>query len=201
MGWGGLGCGEGWGAGAGAAGAVADGMKQCFAVGAGEDPDGETLRRWLAGITGFGGDTASVNGAALLATAQRADAAPFVLTFEGLQNGELVEDFYNGGTGSSGSSGFDYGVELLDVSEALIDLDPGGSGNFANEPTPDTVVFFTIGGEIILDVAAGFDVGFVGPGDGPAEGGEEEKEDEEGVVVVDASLFTLWLESTSRYGQ
>ena len=77
-----------------------------------------------------------------------------MLTFEGLQNGELVEDFYNGGTGSSGSSGFDYGVELLDVSEALIDLDSGGGGNFANEPTPDTVVFFTIGGEIILDVAS-----------------------------------------------
>ena len=83
-----------------------------------------------------------------------------MLTFEGRQNCELVEDFYNGGTGSSGSFGFDYGVELLDVSEALIDLDSGGSGNFANEPTPDTVVFFTIGGEIILDVAAGFDVGF-----------------------------------------
>ena len=41
----------------------------------GEDADGETLRRWLAGITGFGGDTASVDGAALLATAQRAAGA------------------------------------------------------------------------------------------------------------------------------
>ena len=54
---------------------LADAMKQCFAVGGGEDADGETLRRWLAGITGFGGDTASVDGAALLATAQRAAGA------------------------------------------------------------------------------------------------------------------------------
>ena len=54
---------------------LADAMKQCFAVGGGKDADGETLRRWLAGITGFGGDTASVDGAALLATAQRAAGA------------------------------------------------------------------------------------------------------------------------------
>jgi hypothetical protein len=71
---------------------LADAMKQCFAVGAGEDPDGETLRRWLAGITGFGGDTASVNGAALLATAQRAAGALVAATSRAAAAERAAED-------------------------------------------------------------------------------------------------------------
>ena len=71
---------------------LADAMKQCFAVGAGEDPDGETLRRWLVGITGFGGDTASVNGAALLATAQRAAGALVAATSRAAAAERAAED-------------------------------------------------------------------------------------------------------------
>lgn len=89
-----------------------------------------------------------------------ASAATFVLDFEGLQNLEAVNDFYNGGTGSLGSSGTDYGVSFSTTSLAIIDADAGGTGNFANEPSPDTVLFFLSGGAATMNVAAGFDTGF-----------------------------------------
>jgi len=89
-----------------------------------------------------------------------ASANPQLLTFEGLLNNERILDFYNGGTGSFGSSGPNYGISFGLNSLALIDSDNGGTGNFANEPTPDTVAFFLTGPGNLMNVAAGFDTGF-----------------------------------------
>lgn len=87
--------------------------------------------------------------------------AVFVLDFEGLGDLEAVDDFYNGGTGGNGSGpGPDYGVEFSANSLALIDADAGGSGNFANEPSPSTILFWLDQNSAVMNVAAGFDTGF-----------------------------------------
>ena len=62
--------------------------------------------------------------------------------------------YYNGGGGPN------YGVSFSDATLALVDADAGGSGNFANEPSADTVMFFLDANNAILTVAAGFDTGF-----------------------------------------
>lgn len=84
------------------------------------------------------------------------------LDFESLKNMEQVQDFYNGGTGSEGSTkGLDYGITFSSNTLALIDSDAGGSGNFANEPSPSTTFFFT-GDDtnIYMNVEDGFTEGF-----------------------------------------
>ena len=82
-----------------------------------------------------------------------------VLDFEGAGDNAQLLDFYNGGTDSLGNSGVDYGVSFGSDSLALIDADAGGSGEFANEPSPDTIMYF-LSGTAILNVEAGFDTGF-----------------------------------------
>ena len=87
-------------------------------------------------------------------------SATITLDFEGLQNLESIDNFYNGGTGELGSFlGLDYGFEVTNNALALIDSDAGGSGNFGGEPSSDTIMFF-LGG-----VGAGFNItgGFEGP--------------------------------------
>jgi hypothetical protein len=104
---------------------------------------------------------AAIGTAAMLATAP-AMASPvvFQLTFEGLQNLEAVENFYNGGTGSLGSSGPNLGISFGSNALAIIDSDaPGGTGNFGGEPSPDTVLFF-LSGSAVLNYAPGFTTGF-----------------------------------------
>ncbi|PZO91561.1 MAG: PEP-CTERM sorting domain-containing protein [Sphingomonas sanxanigenens] len=102
----------------------------------------------------------------LLATAVAAIAsAPasadvVTLTFEGVGDQVAVNDFYNGGTDGAGNSGANYGINFSRTSLALIDIDAGGSGNFANEPSPSTVLFFLSGGAATMNVAAGFTTGF-----------------------------------------
>jgi len=96
----------------------------------------------------------------LAVSSQAANAVPVVLTFEGLQDQEQILDFYNGGTGSAGSSGPNFGINFGAGALALIDSDAGGSGNFANEPSADTIAFFLSSGSLIMNVAAGFDTGF-----------------------------------------
>ncbi len=98
--------------------------------------------------------------AAVAALSASASAAVVVLDFEGLKDFEAVQNFYNGGTGSAGSSGTNYGVAFSGPTLALIDADAGGSGNFANEPSPDTVMFFLDANNAILNYAAGFTTGF-----------------------------------------
>lgn len=83
-----------------------------------------------------------------------------VLTFEGLGDHEAVLDYYNGGFGGSGSGpGPNYGITFGADSLALIDADAGGNGNFANEPSPNTIAFF-LTGSVIMNVPAGFGTGF-----------------------------------------
>jgi len=83
-----------------------------------------------------------------------ASSAVIVLTFEGVGDLNPVGDFYNGGGGPN------YGVSFSPETLALVDSDEGGSGNFANEPSPSTVMFFLEADEAILNVAAGFTTGF-----------------------------------------
>lgn len=91
-----------------------------------------------------------------LAGANACPAAPVTLTFEGLRDQESVLNFYNGGTGSLGSSGTNYGISFAGNTLALIDSDAGGTGNFANEPSASTVMFFLSGASTVLNVSGGF---------------------------------------------
>ncbi len=86
-------------------------------------------------------------------------ASAFVLDFEGAGNVAYLNDFYNGGTDSQGNSGTNYGVQFGTNALSVIDADAGGSGNFANEPSPSTILFFTKG-SAILNYAPGFDTAF-----------------------------------------
>lgn len=81
-------------------------------------------------------------------------ASPIVLDFEGLPNLSAVGNYYNGGAGTN------YGVEFSGDTLAAIDQDAGGDGNFANEPSPSTIMFFLDSNNAILNLAAGFDTGF-----------------------------------------
>lgn len=86
--------------------------------------------------------------------------ASVVLTLEGVGDGAFVNDFYNGGTDSDGNSGINYGIDFLTFgSIGLIDSDVGGSGDFANEPSPETVLLVAPSAWA-MNVAAGFETGF-----------------------------------------
>lgn len=98
--------------------------------------------------------------ACVFALATTATAGPIVLDFEGLANNEAVANYYNGGLGGSGSGpGANYGISFSSNALAIIDADAGGTGNFANEPSPDTVMYF-LTGSAIMNVSAGFSTGF-----------------------------------------
>ncbi len=102
----------------------------------------------------------TIAAAALIMGLSAPSANAVVLTFDGLQDFEQVLDFYDGGAGSLGSIGPDYDITFGDSALALIDIDAGGSGNFANEPTPDTIAFFLSGGDLVMNVLNGFTTGF-----------------------------------------
>lgn len=95
-----------------------------------------------------------------LAAATPALAEPVVLDFEGATSGLALNDFYNGGTDAGGASGVNYGINFTSTSLALVDADAGGTGNFGNEPSPSTILFFLSGGAATMNVAAGFTTGF-----------------------------------------
>lgn len=91
-----------------------------------------------------------------LASAAPASAAIVVLNFEGLGELEQVGNFYNGG------AGMNFGVSFQPGAQARIDADaPGpGAGNFANEPSESTIMFFPTASNAVMNYAAGFDTGF-----------------------------------------
>ncbi len=99
-------------------------------------------------------------GLAAAAAAVPTNAATVTLDFEGLQNLEPIGNFYNGGTGGSGSSGANLGAGFSANALAIIDEDAGGTGNIGGEPSPSTVMFFLTGTAATLNYAAGFDTGF-----------------------------------------
>lgn len=96
----------------------------------------------------------AVTGSFFAASAYSATIDSVTLDFEGVGDLQAVEDFYNGGDGE------DFGISFSENALAIVDLDAGGSGNFANEPTADTVLFFLTGAAATLNVDAGFEVGF-----------------------------------------
>ncbi|EGB13973.1 protein of unknown function DUF1555 [Pseudodesulfovibrio mercurii] len=83
-----------------------------------------------------------------------------VLDFEGLGNLDYINEFYNGGTSSMGYSGTNYGVSFSSNARSIIDSDAGGTGNFGNEPSPSTILFFLDGDAAIMSLSSGFDTGF-----------------------------------------
>lgn len=96
----------------------------------------------------------AVSAAAIVAVAGSASAAVITLDFEGIANNAAVGNYYNGGGGTN------YGVSFSGSTLALVDADAGGTGNFGNEPTANTIMFFLDANEAILNVAAGFEAGF-----------------------------------------
>jgi hypothetical protein len=92
----------------------------------------------------------------VVSLASPSGATVLLLTFEGLQDGESVDNFYSGGTGGLGSGpGPDHGVSLSNA-RASVDSDAGGSGSFGGEPSPNTVIAPEGGGGITVDVPDGF---------------------------------------------
>ena len=92
--------------------------------------------------------------AVLLATAGIALADPITLTFEGVGNNTAIGDFYNGGAG--GNDGISFGSDSL----GLVSSADGGSGNFSNNPSGDTIAYFLGGPGDLMNVAGGFSTGF-----------------------------------------
>ena len=104
---------------------------------------------------------ALLGGAALVAAP--AYAAPIVLDFAGLNGNaqERVGNFYNGGTGSQGSHGTNYGISF--GSDAIsCSGQPAGTCNSALIPggAGANLLYFTSGPGDVMNVAAGFDTGF-----------------------------------------
>jgi len=71
------------------------------------------------------------------------------LTFEGICDQCPIGNFY-------GSKGIYFSSNSL----GLIEDEAGGSGNFANEPSPVTIAFFLNGTGDIMNIPAGFTTGF-----------------------------------------
>jgi hypothetical protein len=76
-------------------------------------------------------------------------AEVLTLTFEGIADSTPVGDFYAAD-----------GITFSPATLALVDQDAGGGGNFANEPSANTIMFFLDADNAILNYAAGFETGF-----------------------------------------
>jgi hypothetical protein len=107
----------------------------------------------------------SIGGAVAFALAVMLTASPAaattVLTFEGLQDLESIDRFYDGANGGLGSGpGPDLGITFSPNALAIVDSDAGGIGNIGGEPSPSTALFFLSGTAATMNVPAGFDTGF-----------------------------------------
>ncbi|TVQ08679.1 MAG: PEP-CTERM sorting domain-containing protein [Bacteroidetes bacterium] len=84
-----------------------------------------------------------------------------VLDFEGLANTQPILDYYNGGFAGGGiGPGPDYGVTFSGATLSIIAEYAGGTGNFQNEPSPSTIMFFLDEDNATMNVEAGFETGF-----------------------------------------
>jgi len=98
---------------------------------------------------------------ASIAVAAPASAA-ITLDFAGLNGDaqELVQEYYNGGTGSLGSSGGpNYGISFSGNAIAC-SVQPNGVCNSGGLPSPGNLLFFLSGGATTMNVTGGFDTGF-----------------------------------------
>lgn len=109
--------------------------------------------------------------ACLLAQSVSSHAAVVVLDFEGVNatypsGYAFVQDFYNGGTSSDGTSGTDYGISFTANAQAICLNTPGVScsntsrGGLGDPNSQQGGLFFLSGVETFMNVAAGFDTGF-----------------------------------------
>ena len=90
-----------------------------------------------------------------------AQSGVVTLTFEGLQNNEPIQNYYNGGYGGLGSGpGPNYGVTFGPDSLSIISIVNGGGGNFTGNPSGDTTAYFRSGPGVVMNVANGFQNGF-----------------------------------------
>lgn len=97
--------------------------------------------------------------ALLAAGVSQADV--IVLDFEGMVAGESINEFYNGGTGSAGSTtGLDYDISFTSNGIICLDADAGGNCNSANEPSPESGLIFLEGVAATMNVLNGFTTGF-----------------------------------------
>ena len=107
----------------------------------------------------------------ILITSGIANATTEVLTFGGLQNGEEVLNYFNGGTGSDGSAGPNYGIVFSPNTFVGLSLAAGGTFQNFNQPSGSfTSIGFFSGNGDIMDVAAGFTTGFSFYKSGPVGG-------------------------------
>jgi hypothetical protein len=98
---------------------------------------------------------------ALALTAGMSALATETLTFNGLQDQEPIDNYYDGGLGGLGSGpGPNYGITFTSDSLAIIANSAGGSGNFENAPSGNTVAFFLTGAGDTMNMASGFNTGF-----------------------------------------
>jgi hypothetical protein len=115
--------------------------------------------------------TRSTIAAAVLMASGLAQASVVVLDFEGINatypsGFAFVQDFYNNGTSSDGTSGTDYGISFTSNAQAICLNTPGtGCSNTSRgglgDPTSQLGgLFFLSGAETYMNVTGGFDTGF-----------------------------------------
>jgi hypothetical protein len=99
-----------------------------------------------------------------------ASASPIVLDFENIapypnNNDVLVQNYYNGGTSSVGTSGTNYGVSFGDnalvicLNSQTVTCSNTSRGGLAPNSSQGSL-FFLSGSQTYMNVAAGFDTGF-----------------------------------------
>jgi len=75
-----------------------------------------------------------------------------IVTFGGLKNLELIQNYYDGGTGSLGSGpGKNFGLQFTSNAQAIVSAAKGGSGNFINNPGGYPVMFFQTGNGVTIN--------------------------------------------------
>lgn len=109
--------------------------------------------------------------AGALSLAGAAQAAVVTLDFEGIapypnSNNVLIQNFYNGGTSSIGTSGTNYGVGFSNNALLICLNTPGvtcsntSRGGIGNPASARGALFFLSGGSTTLNYASGFSTGF-----------------------------------------
>lgn len=114
-----------------------------------------------------------VAGAAGLALAGTANAAVISLNFEGIStsypfsnSSVYIQDFYNGGTSSVGTSGTNYGISFggnalaICLNTSSANCSNTSRGGLGDPNSQRAGLYFLDGDETFMNVAAGFDTGF-----------------------------------------
>ncbi|MFN7898494.1 MAG: hypothetical protein ACK5N0_02350 [Synechococcaceae cyanobacterium] len=79
-----------------------------------------------------------------------------LLAFEGIGDNVAIQDFCNGGAAGNGVIGPDYDVTFAGSALSLVDADDGGGGNFANEPSSKSIMFWLNDVDTHMNFAPGF---------------------------------------------